>query len=755
MNRIQHPGGTPHPDDVLRAITNAMAQLPRGYQPRTRHWGGAEHRGQPQPEAPAGSQPNYANRLILSASPYLRQHAHNPVDWRPWGPEAFAEARAARRPIFLSIGYATCHWCHVMEHESFEDIEIASILNGRYVPIKVDREERPDVDAVYMAAVHAMHGQGGWPMSVWLAPDPDPQSLNGLPYFAGTYFPPFSGQRGVRYGFVDLLVHLADLLDTQPARVLQQGQQVADAVRAHLAGDLGGTRIGTEATDAVAREMASQFDGVHGGLRMAPKFPSQLPIRLLLRHALRTGDKNSLHMAHFTLQRMAAGGMYDHVGGGFHRYSTDAQWFAPHFEKMLYDQALIVLAALDALQATQDAGLERVVRETLDYLLRELRSDDGGLYSATDADSEGREGLYFLWTIEQLQDALGQGDAALVAEVYGATPQGNFEGSNILHRVQTDAEAAQRHGLTPAAMTARLRGALDRLWTQRQARVPPLRDDKILTAWNGLAISALARAGWLLAEPRYLQAAQGAASFVLQHLCLAGRLLRASCGGVVSQQGFLDDYAFFIAGLLDLYDATGAVDALESAIALQNKQDELLADARGGYFATALDAEPLLARARPDYDGAEPCGNSVSALNLVRLAALTGEDRFRQAAASTLDAFAGRLGTVPGALTEMLLAVEAQAWPLLEVVLVQPAGAGVEGLEPFERALRALWQPHRVVLRAKEGDGIDRLSHLAPPVTGKVALQGQVTAYVCRNGACGLPTTDPSEMARQLTARQV
>ena len=749
MALMQHPGSSEYPPEVALAVSSALAALPADHAPRTRHWGGRAQGEGEGPDAPGGSTPNYTNRLICSASPYLRQHAHNPVDWRPWGAEALAEARATARPVFLSIGYATCHWCHVMERESFEDLGIADLLNSRYIPVKVDREERPDVDAVYMAAVQAMTGQGGWPMSVWLLPDGDATSTHALPFFAGTYFPPHGGQRGSRYGFKELLEQLADVFAGDPQRVRQQGQQLAQAVRHHLDADLGGGAIGTEATDSVAREVAASFDGACGGRRVAPKFPSHLPIRLMLRHALRTGGRESLAMAHFTLSRMAAGGLYDHVGGGFHRYSTDARWFAPHFEKMLYDQALIMLAALDLVHATGDANLTRVVRETLDYLLREMQDPQGAFYSATDADSEGHEGRYFLWTTAELRDVLGWQDGELVAKAFGATEAGNFEGSNILHRVLADGAVLEEE----PAHSERLQRALERLRLRRAQRVAPLRDDKILTAWNGLAISALARAGWLLQEPRYLHAAQRAAERILTGHRRDGRLLRASCGGVLSGEGFLEDHAFMIACLIDLYEATGTITWLQAALDLQALQDDLYADARGGYFAVAADAQSLIARARPAEDGAEPCGNSVSALNLVRLGALTGQARYTDRAVALLEAFSGRLQDAPSALPEMLLAVEALAWPMAEVVLVSPAGAAMDALEPLEKVLRATWQPHRAVLRGQEGEAIAELARLAPHVATKIALGGQATAYVCRQGSCQSPTTDPAELARQLSAR--
>lgn len=759
MNWTPHPGSLPPTRDLQAQLEAALAALPPNHAPRTRHYAGADRRSQgtaathDSPYAPAGAQPTYTNLLILQTSPYLRQHAHNPVDWRPWGPEAFDEARELNRPVFLSVGYATCHWCHVMEHESFEDLDVARVLNERYVPIKVDREERPDVDAVHMAAVHAMQGHGGWPMNVWLAPLPTEAGGGavGLPFFAGTYFAPRDGMRGQTRGLHEVATQLADLYAQDPDRVFGHGWQVAAAVRQQLSGDEPGELVGTQATDAVVDELKRDFDAVSGGRRRAPKFPSQIPVQALLRHNWRTGDAQSLHMAVFTLQQMAAGGLYDHVGGGFHRYSTDARWRVPHFEKMLYDQGLIVLAAVDAWQVVRDPDLALVVRETLDYLLRELRHPDGAFHSATDADSEGREGAYFVWTLAELQDVLGPDEAAVLADVYDASPQGHFEGANVLHRRTPWLEAAARHGVSVDDLQRRTRASLDRLYERRQTREPPLRDDKILMSWNGLAISALARAGRVFDEPRWALAGEQAAHFLLDRLQQDGRLLRSWLDGPSRTWAFLDDYAFLIQALLDLFEATSTVQWLRAALELQATQDRHHWDPeRGGYFATPDDGEHGLVRVRPDQDGAEPCGNSVAALNLVRLAALTGDERWHQRARQTLQAFGERLADMPGALAEMLLAVEAWHAPMQEVVLVWPKGSDRSTLEPFLTALRDTFAPHRVVMMAQEGEGIRALAEVAPPVAERVALHGLATAYVCRQGACELPTVDPRELVQQL-----
>lgn len=751
-----HPNSQPHPPEIGSALQTAVAALPAQFAPRTRHFGGQEHKTggeHPDPVAPKGSKANYVNRLLLENSPYLRQHAFNPVDWRPWGPAAFAEARQLNRPIFLSIGYATCHWCHVMEHESFEDLPIASLLNSLYVPVKVDREERPDVDAVYMAAVQAMTGHGGWPMSVFLAPDPsETTGVRGLPFFAGTYFPAHDGDRGARTGFATILKHFAQTWAQNPSGVVRDGQRIA----AHIAEELTATGAAGDAPtraaiDRAVAVSAQSYDAEQGGRQGAPKFPSQMPLSLLCRHYLRTGDRQSLHMAHHTLVQMARGGMYDQVGGGFHRYSTDARWFAPHFEKMLYDQGLILMGALDVWQITGDPFVRRTIADTLDYLLREMQHPLGGFYSATDADSQGKEGLFFVWTIEQLRGVLGQADGDLLARVFNCSQRGNFEGSNILHLRKSHAELASQEQQSEAELVPRLAAALARLRQARTLRIAPLRDDKVLPAWNGLAISALARASWLLKEPRWLTAAERAGSFVWTQLRSNGRLQRSWVDGTAKGFGFLDDYAFMTQAYLDLHEASGDAQWLAHAMELQAQTDLRFADsAHGGYFSTPDDAEVLLARAKPDRDGAEPAGNSVAANNLVRLHALTGAQSYQRKVTALWQAFAGRVAQYPFVLTEMLLGVESYAWPMREVVLVRPANAPLIATEPLLQVLRANFGPHRVVLHVQEGAHQEELAKLTPLVADKVAKGGQVTAYVCRHGVCELPTSDPAVFKAQL-----
>src|SRR5512142_605187 len=623
------PGAEPFPAALARRLADAVAARGPGYVPRTHH-------------LDAAGRPRFTNRLVLERSPYLLQHAHNPVSWWAWGDAPFEEARRTGRPVFLSVGYSTCHWCHVMERESFEDLEIARVLNERYVPIKVDREERPDVDALYMTAVQLLTGTGGWPMSVWLTPDREP-------FHGGTYFPPRAGVRGAGRGFLELLTEIADLWDRDRLRITGATGALTGAVRTALgrAATPGEAVPGTAPISRAVELLAQEFDDRHGGIRGAPKFPSSLPVRLLLRHHRRTGDARSLHMAVHTLERMAAGGLHDQVGGGFHRYSTDAAWQVPHFEKMLYDNALLALAYAEAWQVTGRRDLARVVRTTLDYLLRDMTSPEGGLYSATDADSEGEEGRFFVWEARELRDVLGP-DAERFLRFHGVTPEGNFEGRNVLHVPAPDEDAWEA-----------LAGAREKLREVRERRVHPSRDEKVLAAWNGLAISALAFGGRALGEPRWVAAAARAAEFVLGRMVKDGRLQRTWRAGVAGVPAFLDDHAFVAQGLLDLFEATFEPRWLEAALALSERTEALFGDpAGGGWFTTATDHERLLAREKPTHDGAEPSGASVAALNALRLHAFTTDDRWRERAERALRHHARTLEEQPLALAELLLALD-------------------------------------------------------------------------------------------------
>ncbi|MBV9646141.1 MAG: thioredoxin domain-containing protein [Candidatus Eremiobacteraeota bacterium] len=714
------PGAEPFPAALSRQLDAAFAARETTEAPRTRHRN--------------GTIPHFMNRLILETSPYLRQHAHNPVNWYAWGDEAFEEARRRRCPVFLSIGYSTCHWCHVMEEESFEDLEIARFLNERYVAIKVDREDRPDVDAVYMTAVQALTGQGGWPMSVWLDGER-------RPFFAGTYFPARDGDRGAGRGFLSLLRELAELYRRDPERVAEAAQSITDAIRSAMRGPSSNNVIeklpAAETLDAAARWYAALYDPVHGGLRGAPKFPSSLPIRFLLRQHRRTNEPQLLTMAVHTLEMMAAGGMHDQLGGGFHRYSTDERWLVPHFEKMLYDNALLALAYAEAWQVTKRPDFARVLRTTLDYVIRDMTSPQGAFYAATDADSEGEEGTFFLWSEPEIRRLLGTA-AERFMRYYGVSSHGNFEGKNILFVPHPD-EAEWEALATPR----------ETLRAARAERSHPLRDDKILTAWNGLMISALAFGGFVQSESRYVDAAARAAEYILER-SPGGRVQRSSKGGRASGPGFLEDDAFFIAGLLDLYEATFERRYLAEALRLARETEVLFADSQGGgWYRSAADHETLVAREKPNHDGAEPSGASVQLRNALRLAAFTADERWDRIARAALRAYASMLQR-PAALPEMLLGIDAALNPGAQIVLVWPHDRAQA--EPFLERLRSRFLPSRILVGAGSGEPLASLAQLTTLVRDKSAISTHATAYVCQRGACRLPATDPSAMESELSA---
>jgi uncharacterized protein YyaL (SSP411 family) len=711
------PGAAPFPPELAARIAAAQAARGRSYVLPTHH-------------ADEG-RPRYTNRLVLETSPYLLQHAHNPVAWWPWCDEAFEAARAAGRPVFLSIGYSTCHWCHVMERESFEDEEIARYLNEHFVAIKVDREERPDVDAVYMTAVQALTGSGGWPMSVFLDADR-------TPFFGGTYFPARDGDRGAPRGFLSVLQELVAVWERDPARVRKAGSALGEAVRAALAGppEPSGEVPGDEPILEAVRLVEGAFDPVHGGVGHAPKFPSSVPVRLLLRHHRRSHDPASLHVALFSLERMAAGGLMDQIGGGFHRYATDARWLVPHFEKMLYDNALLAVAYLEAWQVTGRRDLARVARQTIEYVLREMTSPEGAFYSATDADSEGEEGRFFVWSEPEIRAVLGDGAERFIA-YYGITPEGNFEGRNIPWVKQPDEDAWEA-----------LAGARQRLYEHRERRVHPSRDEKIVAGWNALMISALATGGRLLAEPRWIEAASRAARFVLDRMRPSGRLARTVKDGVAGPPGYLQDHAFLVQALLDLHEATFDPGWLEEALAVADVVEQIFADPRGGWFVSGADQERLIAREKPSHDGAEPSGASVALLDAVRLEAFTGDDRWRTVAERALRWYAPLLHDHPTAMTEMLLALDAFTDTPREVVLVWPPGTPPP--EGFLEVLRRTFLPNRALTGAEQGEPQARLARVARIVEGRLAASGKPTAYVCERGACRLPAISPDKLAAQL-----
>jgi uncharacterized protein len=721
------PGAASYDADLVQRLRAAWTARGEGYVPHTRHL------------RPDGT-PLYTNRLFLESSPYLRQHAHNPVNWYPWGDEAFETARRLGRPVLLSIGYSTCHWCHVMEEESFEDEGIAGELNRNYVAIKVDREERPDVDAIYMNAVQMLTGGGGWPMTVWLTPDRKP-------FYGGTYFPARDGDHGAALGFLSLLKRLREIYDTQPDRVAESSTQITRAIEQNLASSVASQNVpGVEPLHLAFRQAEASYDSVDGGRQGAPKFPSSLPIRFLLRYHRRTGNPNALHMATQTLEKMAHGGLYDQIGGGFHRYSTDSHWLVPHFEKMLYDNALLVPAYLEAYQVTGRADFARVAREVLGYVDREMTAPEGGFFAATDADSPtpsgGREeGWFFTWTPAEIEGVLDAGQARIVEAYYGVTVPGNFEGRNILHVDRPLEDVARELGVPIQEARKSVEKSRKQLYEARRQRPAPHRDEKIVTAWNGLMISAFARGALVLGDETLAVRAANAADFVLRNLRRDGRLLRSYTAGHASLNAYLDDYAFLIAGLLDLYEASGELRWLREAVALEGVLESHYEDpVGGGFFATSDDHEVLLAREKPADDGAEPCGNSVEALNLLRLHEFTGRQADRERAEGTLRALGDRLSRAPLALSEMLLALDFFHDRPFEIAIVTPRS--LDEASPLLDVLRGTFVPNRVLARAVEGPRLHDLSALAPWVEGKKAQEGRTTVYVCEWGVCQLPTAD-------------
>jgi uncharacterized protein len=732
------PGAPAYPAALAEQLRARWDARDPSYAPRTRH------------RRPDGS-PRYTNRLFLQSSPYLLQHAHNPVDWRPWGDEAFAAARQLRRPVLLSVGYSTCHWCHVMEEESFEDEDIARYLNENYIAIKVDREERPDIDAVYMNVVQRMTGTGGWPMTVWL-------TAERRPFFGGTYFPARDGDRGARLGFLSLLRQLKEAHGSRGEEVEQRAAALTEAVREGMAPQpFDGSRPGAAVLRQAIGAYRSRYDTAHGGLSPAPKFPSSLSVRFLLRYSRRTGDAEVLRMATQTLAAMAAGGIHDQVGGGFHRYATDEEWLVPHFEKMLYDNALLTKAYLEGYQATGEEEFAETARDILRYVKRDMTSAEGAFYSATDADSvapSGRreEGRYFTWTPDEIEAVLGPERARVVRAYYGVTPAGNLGGRSVLHVARPLAATARQLGLTPAQARAVVEEARPALYAARARRPAPARDEKAIAAWNGLMIGAYAQAALVLGDEEYAREAARAADFVLVRMRQGGRLLRSYKDGRARHDAYLEDYAFLIAGLLDLYEASGDPRWPREALALDAQLEKHYEDGgHGGFFRTSDDHESLLAREKPADDGPEPSGNSVQALNLLRLHELTGEDRFRARAQRTLDALSARIVQAPPALSEMLLAFDFLLDTPKEVVIVTPNSRAEA--EPLLAPMRSTFLPNRVFVLAAEGPDFAAHSRLVRILDGKSARKGQATAYVCENRVCKVPTTDPRVFAQQLRQR--
>ena len=704
------------------------------------------------------------NRLARERSPYLLQHANNPVDWYAWNAEAFERARVEDKPIFLSIGYSTCHWCHVMEHESFENQQIAEMLNRDFVSIKVDREERPDVDRVYMAFVQATTGQGGWPMTVFLTPELKP-------FYGGTYFPPES--RWGRPGFADLLTELARVWKEDRARVTEAASELTERLHSVTLGGRGESEVGDpSALDAAVAQFQANFDRRRGGFGQAPKFPRPSELLLLLREHARTGSQPALEMATATLRAMAVGGMRDHLGGGFHRYSVDADWRVPHFEKMLYDQAQLVLAYLEAAQATGDDFYATVAEDTLDYVRRDMTSPEGGFFSAEDADSvppeqagaphpRKTEGAFYIWSEAEIAEALGE-DAPIARRRFGIQPDGNapndpqgeFTGKNLLYIAQPISDIAVRSGTTEEEVVAALGRIRQRLFARRATRPRPHLDDKVLTAWNGLMIAAFARAARVLPgspnRETYLSAARKAASFIRSSLWLEAdrTLLRRYREGDAAIEAYAEDYAYLIWGLLELLQGSGDAELLEWVIELQARQDELFWDeADGGWFSTTGKDPAVLLRLKEDYDGAEPAASSVSALNVLTLAHLTGDEHYRLKAERTLARFGKRIGSAARVIPMMLCALSQLHAPSMQIVVV--GGRTSAAVLDLERELAAHYLPFAVHLPVDPDRGQQALASRLPFIDGMKA-HGGGAVYVCRDFTCRQPVSSREALRAEL-----
>ncbi|MEX2137942.1 MAG: thioredoxin domain-containing protein [Pirellulales bacterium] len=700
------------------------------------------------------------NALATETSPYLLQHQNNPVEWYPWGPEALSRAKREDKAIFLSIGYSACHWCHVMEHESFEDQRIASLMNEHFVNIKVDREERPDLDAIYMNAVQIMTGRGGWPMSVFLTPDLKP-------FYGGTYFPPT--QRMGMPGFDQILLAVADAWKNRREQALQQAaeltqhlQQAAAPAGAGEAGELT-EKLLFDAATALERG----FDPRHGGFGEAPKFPHPMDLRLLMRVWSRTGRAGGTRAHHdaflrvvtHTLDKMAAGGIYDQLGGGFHRYSVDERWLVPHFEKMLYDNALLIGAYVDAYLVTKNDNYARVARETIEYVLRDMTDPEGGFYSTEDADSEGHEGKFYVWSLNEVVSVLGPERAEIFNYVYDVTDAGNFEGQNILNLPKSIEQCAQLKRLDAAQLTEQLAADRDKLFTVREKRVRPGRDDKVLVAWNGLMIDAMAYASGALAEPRYAEAAQQAADFVLAKISRTdGRLLHTWRAGQAKVEAYLDDYACLINALVSVYEAGFDERYIDAAVELADQMIAHFADATGGgFFYTPDDGEQLISRQKDLQDSATPSGNSMAATALVRLGKLTGRTDYLEAAVGCMRAAAGLMQRYPTAAGQMLIALDWHLGPTHEIAILGGA-FDVDTMDAVAR-LRERFIPNKLIAfrseptrpattetaTSNEAQRAIRSAALDPLFSGKKALQPPPTVYLCENFACQAPGTGVAE----------
>jgi uncharacterized protein YyaL (SSP411 family) len=678
------------------------------------------------------------NRLAQETSPYLLQHKNNPVDWYPWGEEALEKARAEDKPILLSVGYSACHWCHVMERESFEDEATAEIMNKHFVNIKVDREERPDVDSIYMSAVQAMTRHGGWPMTVFMTPD-------GAPFYGGTYFPPVPS-RGMP-SFKQVLLSLADAYANRREEVLASAENVREFLKESSTASIPRSEVSEGLLAYGANALAGQIDNRFGGFDGAPKFPQAMNLEVLLRHHKRTGDRAALSGVELTLRQMANGGIYDQLGGGFARYSVDEYWLVPHFEKMLYDNALLARLYLEAYEATGDGFYRRIAEETLDYVMRDMRSPEGGFYSAEDADSEGVEGKFYVWTPEEIEATLEPEDAKLAERYWDVTERGNFEGKNILNVPRPPEAVADEFGLSTEELWQGILAIREKLFTEREKRVRPGRDEKVLAAWNGLMLRAFALAAGATGREEYLRVAEENAVFLLEKLVVDGRLRRSYKDGQARLNGYLEDYACVADGLVELYEATFETRWLREAASLA---DAILGlfweEAEGAFYDTAADHEELVTRPRDVYDNATPSGNSVAVDVLLKLSVLLEREDYRERAGAVLDNLSGGMVQVPGAFGRLLSALDFYLSTPYEVAIIGEREA--PDTKMLLETVYSSYLPNKVVAGSSEKD--EEATQLVPLLANRPMRGGRPTAYVCVNYACQSPTTDPAELARQL-----
>jgi uncharacterized protein YyaL (SSP411 family) len=676
----------------------------------------------------------FTNNLIHETSPYLLQHAHNPVEWYPWGDEAFAKAKSEDKPVLVSIGYSACHWCHVMEHESFEDEATAKIQNENFVSIKVDMEERPDVDKIYMNFVQLTTGRGGWPMNVFLTPEK-------LPFFGGTYFPPTQ-----RYGmpaWQQILTSIAEAWRERRDELLHSANEILGELRRiSISGDAS-AGIDTTICDLAFQSLERTFDAKNGGWGGAPKFPQAMSMEFLLRYWKRTGNEKALEMVKFTADKMADGGMYDQLGGGFHRYATDAIWLVPHFEKMLYDNAQLIRVYVHLFQITREEFHKRIAVETLEYVKREMHDESGGFYSAQDADSEGEEGKFFVWTPEEVEAIVGENDARLCDFFFDITKEGNFEGKSILQRRYSIESAAKALKIGPSELERVIESGKKKLFDEREKRIRPFRDEKVLTAWNGLMLAGFAEAAAVFDNEEYLQVAKNNADFLLHRLQENGSLLRTWKEGRAKLNGYIEDYANVADGLIALYQVSGEETYINEAKRFADSMiTEFWDEEAGGFFFTSNDHEELIVRTKDLYDNATPSGNSAAADVLLRLAKFYGEEKYERFASIALRVAAPQVKRYPQGFGRALSAIEFRLSPVKEVALIGERGSDLE------RAVFDAYLPNTVVAIR----GLEETSTV-PLLEEKTSVEGSPTAYVCENFTCTRPTTDPSELLEQLSGK--